>query len=79
MLSVFSMVMTGYLPNLRKRRYGIPAMLMVLACATTFLLILDLDRPVQGLFSVSQEPMRELRGRIHAMLGDEDPEGRVGR
>ena len=72
-LSLLSMTMTGYLLALRKRRYGIPTALMVLAYATTLLLVIDLDRPVQGLFNVSQAKMIELRDDIHAQLERESP------
>jgi hypothetical protein len=72
-LSVMSMTMTGYLLAMRNRRYGIPTVLMVLSYATVFLLVIDLDRPVQGLFNVSQDPMIELRADVHAKLEHEYP------
>ena len=72
-LSILSMIMTGYLLALRKRRYGIPTALMVIAYATTFLLVIDIDRPVQGLFSVSNNMMVELRDDIQERLAREFP------
>ena len=72
-LSVLSMTMTGFLLALRKRRYGIPTALMVIAYATTFLLVIDLDRPVHGLFSVSHNMMVELRDDIQGRLDREFP------
>jgi len=72
-LSLVSMTLTGYLLALRNRRYRIPTALMVLSYATVFLLVIDLDRPVQGLFSVSQDPIIELHGAVHTKLEREFP------
>ncbi len=60
LLSILMMVLTGYLLGLRERRYGFPTVVMMLTYATVFLLVIDLDRPVRGLFYVDQEPMVQL-------------------
>jgi len=72
-LSVLAMVMTGYAQGLGGRRYPISTALVIVAYATVFLLVVDLDRPVKGLFFVSQEPMIELRDSIRADLAEQPP------
>ena len=37
---------------------------MIFTYATVFLLVVDLDRPAQGLFSVDQAPIVQLRESI---------------
>ena len=64
LLSFLMMILTGYLLGLRERRYGFPTVVMIFTYATVFLLVIDLDRPVQGLFHVDQAPMAELQASI---------------
>ncbi len=64
LLSILMMILTGYLLGLRERRYGFPTLVMMLTYATVFLLVIDLDRPVKGLFAVDQAPMVQLRESI---------------
>lgn len=71
LLSILMMTLTGYLPGLRERRYGFPTVVMMLTYATVFLLVVDLDPPVKGLFYADQEPMVQLRAGIQReMTGD---------
>ena len=60
-LSVLIMASLGYLLGQRGRRHAFPTFLLVVTYATVFLLVIDLDRPKQGLFRVSQQPMIDLR------------------
>ena len=60
-LSVLIMASLGYVLGLSGRRHIVPTFLLVLTYATVFLLVIDLDRPEQGLFRVSQQPMIDLR------------------
>lgn len=60
-LSVLVMASLGYLLGSNGRRHAFPTFLLVVTYATVFLLVIDLDRPAQGLFQVSQQPMIDLR------------------
>ena len=60
-LSVLVMASLGYLLGMSGRRHIVPTSLLVVTYATVFLLVIDLDRPEQGLFRVSQQPMVDLR------------------
>ena len=64
LLSMITMLLTGYLLGLRQRRYGLPTALMILTYATVYLLVIDLDRPRRGMFQVPQQPMIELQQSI---------------
>ncbi len=72
-LSVLAMVMTGYAQGLSGRRFPIANGALVIGYATVFMLVIDLDRPAQGFFFVSQEPMIELRNSTRAALADASP------
>ncbi len=68
LLSILMMILTGYLLGLRERRYGFPTAVMIFTYATVFLMVIDLDRPAQGLFYVDQAPMAELRATIQGEM-----------
>jgi len=70
LLSLATMVLTGYLLGLRERRYGFPTVLMVFTYATVFGMVIDLDRPARGLFQVNQAPMVQLSESIQAELAN---------
>ena len=63
LLSLLSMVLTGYLLGLRERRYGFPTAVMIVTYATVFALVIDLDRPARGLFQVS-DGLEGFRGQV---------------
>ena len=67
-LSLLTMALTGYLLGLRGKRWGLPTGLMILTYATVFVIVVDLDRPVHGLFSVDNTPIVELRQKVQASL-----------
>jgi hypothetical protein len=56
----------GYSAGLAESRSAIPAAVLVLAFSAIIVLIVDLERPRQDLFKISQEPMVETARRIHA-------------
>lgn len=56
----------GYNTGLSGSRTLAPAVLLVLAFSTIIVLIVDLERPRQTLFHVSQEPMADVARRIQA-------------
>lgn len=72
MLCVLMMILSGYLLGLRERRYGFPTVAMIFTYATVFLLVVDLDRPARGLFSVDQAPMVQLRDSIQRDMEGDD-------
>jgi MFS superfamily sulfate permease-like transporter len=56
-LSTATMLLTGYLLGLRQNRYGLPTALMIFIYATVYLIVIDLDRPRRGMFTiVSDQP-----------------------
>ena len=67
-LSLLTMGLTGYLLGLRGKRWGLPTALMIVTYATVFVVVIDLDRPVRGLFYVDNTPMIELRGKVLGSL-----------
>ena len=67
-LSLLTMGLTGYLLGLRGKRWGLPTGLMILTYSTVLVIVVDLDRPVRGLFSVDNTPMLELRDQVHNNL-----------
>ncbi len=59
-LSMVVMVRYGYWMGWSERRHVFPTTLLVVAYATVFLLVVDLDRPSGGFFQVSHQPLVEL-------------------
>ncbi len=71
-LSVFTMVLTGYLLGLRQKRWGLPTALMIFTYATVFLIVIDLDRPARGMFYVRHDPMVNLQQVIQEVVTTEE-------
>lgn len=71
-LSLATMLLTGYLLGLRQQRYGLPTAVMIFIYATVYLIVIDLDRPRRGLFTISQQPMIELQHTIQSAAAVED-------
>ena len=59
-IATILMVLYGYILGLGKRRDIITRSVLILAFATVFLLVIDLDRPHGGIFKISQQPMVEV-------------------
>ncbi len=64
LLAAFSMAGVGYHEGLFKSRRSPITLIMVASFAIVIALVADLDRPQEGLLSVSQEAMLELRESI---------------
>jgi hypothetical protein len=64
-LSVLGVGMVGYGAGLAGRRPIVVAALMILALTTTLVLVIDLDRPREGLLQVSQRPLIEVEAKIN--------------
>lgn len=71
MLSTATMLLTGYLLGLRQKRYGLPTALMILIYATIYLIVIDLDRPRRGMFTINQKPMIELQASMQSALRED--------
>ncbi len=56
-LAALAMVLVGYVRGLDRRPALLSAALLIVTYTTVFVLVIDLDRPTQGIFSVSQQPM----------------------
>ena len=55
--SALSLGMVGYSAGLRKRRSMLSAVVLVLTLGVVLTLVIDLDRPQDGLVNVSQQPL----------------------
>jgi len=65
-LAVLAMGMLGYRAGMASRRSAIAITVLAFAFSAVLTLINDLDRPRQSLVGVSQQPIIELRNRMHA-------------
>ena len=52
-----------------RRRSVVSAVVLVVALSAVTVLVLDLDRPREGLLQVSQQPLIDLQRRIDAQSG----------
>ena len=57
----------GYGAGLAESRTAIPSLMLILMFSAIIVLIVDLERPRQQLFQVSQEPMADVARRIQAL------------
>jgi phage-related protein len=62
--SALTMGMVGYSAGLTGRRSLLSALVLVVVLAAVLTLVLDLDRPREGLVVVSQQPMIDLMNRL---------------
>jgi hypothetical protein len=65
-LTGLAMAITGYRGGISGRRNMVATAILVLAFASVIVLIADLDRPQEGLLTVSQQAMLELQTRLHS-------------
>ena len=65
-LATLGMILIGYIRGLIGRFAIFPTLLLVITYVTVFTLMIDLDRPAQGIFYVSQQPMIELLDDLQA-------------
>jgi hypothetical protein len=59
-VAILVLVITGYTRGLTGDRSALVNLVLALVLAAVFVLILDLDRPYEGLLTVSQQAMRDL-------------------
>jgi len=59
--SALSLGMVGYSAGLRERRSVITAVVLVVAMGAVLMLVVDLDRPAEGLINVSQQAILDVQ------------------
>jgi hypothetical protein len=64
LISLLAVVLVGYLYGLGDRRHPLSTVILAVAITAVLLVIIDLDRPQQGLIQVSQQPMIDLQNRF---------------
>jgi hypothetical protein len=62
--SALALGMVGYSAGLKGRRSVLSAIVMVVALGVVLALVIDLDRPQDGLINVSQQPLTDVQARI---------------
>ena len=62
--SALSLTMVGYSAGLTRRRSLLSALVLVLALGAVITIVIDLDRPREGLIQVSQQPLIDLQNEI---------------
>lgn len=62
--SALSLGMVGYSAGIKGRRSILSAVVLVLALGIVLALVIDLDRPRDGLINVSQQPLFDIQQRI---------------
>jgi len=65
-IAFLALMAMGFSGALAESRATLPAVLLILAFSAIIVLIVDLERPRQQLFHVSQEPMIDVSRRIQA-------------
>jgi hypothetical protein len=64
-VAFLSMAMMGYQAGLTGKRAPIASLALILVLSAVMILIIDLERPAQSVFNVSQRAMIELNARIN--------------
>jgi hypothetical protein len=62
--SALSLGMVGYNAGLKRRRSVLSAVVMVVALGVVLTLVIDLDRPQEGLINVSQQALLDVQGWV---------------
>jgi hypothetical protein len=62
--SILSLGMVGYGAGLTKRRSLLTAVVLVIALGAVLTIVVDLDRPREGLIQVSQQPLIDVQQQI---------------
>jgi hypothetical protein len=66
-IAFLALTAMGYGAGLAESRTAIPSLMLILVFSAIIVLIVDLERPRQQLFQVSQEPMADVARRIQAL------------
>jgi len=62
--SALSLGMVGYTAGLKRRRSVLSALVMVVALGVVLAIVIDLDRPTEGLINVSQQALYDIQAWI---------------
>jgi hypothetical protein len=62
--SALSLAMVGYSAGLTRRRSMLSAFVLIVALGAVLVIVVDLDRPREGLIQVSQKPLIDLQREI---------------
>ena len=62
--SALSLGMVGYMAGLKRRRSILSAVVMVVALGVVLTIVIDLDRPTDGLIQVSQQALLDVQAWI---------------
>lgn len=65
-VAVISMALVGFQFGLTNRRSHLAQLSLALAFSAVLLLIVDLDRPIKGWLTVSQQPMSDLQRQLNS-------------
>jgi hypothetical protein len=65
-IAFLALTATGYGAGLAESRTTVPSIMLILTFAAIIVLIVDLERPRQSLFEVSQQPMADVVRRIQS-------------
>jgi len=63
-VTLLAMVSMGYVAGIAGKRAHLVSLALVLAFSSVICLIIDLDRPQEGLLKVSQQPLQDLRNKM---------------
>lgn len=63
-IALLAMMLVGFSNSYEHRRSGVGLAIFVLIFAVVFTLVIDLDRPQEGLLIVSQQPMIDLQNSL---------------
>jgi hypothetical protein len=63
---ILSLGLVGYNAGLSKQRSPVIATVLVVALGATLWLVIDLDRPAEGLIQTSQQPLIDLQEELES-------------
>lgn len=69
--SAVTLGMVGYNAGLTRRRSPLAATVMILVLAAVITLLIDLDRPREGLLTINQQPLIDLAQQIQAVRSND--------
>ena len=69
--STLTLLLVGYSAGITERRSLISAVALVVALSVVTVLVLDIDRPRDGIVQVSQQPLLDLERRLFQPLSDD--------
>lgn len=63
-IALLTMMLVGFSNSYEERRSGVALLIFILIFAFVFTLIIDLDRPLEGILRVSQQPLLDLQQQL---------------